>query len=69
VHRPPPTSLRSRNLAHGSVRERDALLKQLVASGTLLQVHPELRPYSFVARSHPADVARVEDRTFICTRA
>ena len=51
----------------GSVRERDELLKQLVASGTLLQVNPELRPYSFVARSHEDDVARVEDRTFICT--
>jgi phosphoenolpyruvate carboxykinase (GTP) len=51
----------------GSVAERDALMKQLVASGTLQQVNPELRPYSFVARSHPEDVARVEDRTFICT--
>jgi phosphoenolpyruvate carboxykinase (GTP) len=51
----------------GSVRERDELLKQLVASGTLQQVNPDLRPYSFVARSHPDDVARVEDRTFICT--
>ena len=51
----------------GSVRERDELLRLLVRTGTLLQVNPELRPYSFVARSHPEDVARVEDRTFICS--
>ncbi|MFC0681351.1 phosphoenolpyruvate carboxykinase (GTP) [Lysobacter korlensis] len=51
----------------GSVRERDELLRGLVRTGTLLQVNPDLRPYSFVARSHPEDVARVEDRTFLCT--
>jgi phosphoenolpyruvate carboxykinase (GTP) len=51
----------------GSVRERDALFRRMVAAGTLQQVNPEHRPYSFVARSHPHDVARVEDRTFICS--
>jgi phosphoenolpyruvate carboxykinase (GTP) len=51
----------------GSVSERDELFRRMVAAGTLEQVNPEHRPYSFVARSHPEDVARVEDRTFICT--
>jgi phosphoenolpyruvate carboxykinase (GTP) len=51
----------------GSRAEQDALIKDMVARGTLLQVNPEHRPYSFVARSHPDDVARVESRTFICS--
>jgi len=51
----------------GSQRERDELNRRMVAQGTLVQLNPELRPYSFLARSHPADVARVESRTFICS--
>jgi len=51
----------------GSRREQDTLIRQMVERGTLLPVNPEHRPYSFVARSHPDDVARVEGRTFICT--
>ena len=51
----------------GSTRERHELLQLLVANGTLEQLNPELRPYSFLARSHEADVARLESRTFICS--
>ena len=51
----------------GSTRERHELLQLLVANGTIEQLNPDLRPYSFLARSTESDVARLESRTFICT--
>ncbi len=51
----------------GSAAENDALCNQLVESGTFLRLDRKKWPGCFYARSAPNDVARVEDRTFICS--
>ena len=54
------------HICDGSLAEYERLANQMVATNTFIPLNEEKRPHSFLARSNPDDVARVEESTFIC---
>jgi phosphoenolpyruvate carboxykinase (GTP) len=53
----------------GSKAEYDGLVEQMLRDGTLLELNPRTHPNCYLHRSHPSDVARTEQLTFICSRS